>query len=525
MKIVIKLFVYLTICISNICAQQIDSLLTEYARNGKENGIKANFNGVVLIAKGNDIVFNKAYGYSDFETEKELSVKDKFLIGSVTKPIVAYLILKQVERGKIKLEQNISNFLPRFDSDKGDEITIRMLLNHTSGLPHYSGLMPYVENKETFLKSAISTGDYVSLISKVGLINIPGEKYQYSSLGYVLLGAILEKITEQSFSEIVKKELNQDMELKNLGFVKDMSIDIVKDYKIENSSYKEFPNRHQSNTFSTGGLYANSTDLFRFFNKLRNRTILNIELTEKMFNENKNGYALGLYRNDPELLRYIPSARYFSHGGSVNEFSSYVMLNDDGTAILILTNTRPLNLLKLLANTYRAYKGKNLSISNRVILPSLKNVSRFNEENGVQGVMEYHKKMSENAGFPIYPSANYIEKMVKIHRNKTNVHAIDNLVDFMASKNNPNAEDMLNKLAYLLFKIDKIKAEKYFSKAVKLFPNSANAWDSLGEFYEKTNKPKKAKTAYQKAVKLSQKHHLENQKLFTKNLNRIKNEM
>lgn len=501
-------------------AQNVDNLISLYAKQGKEKGIKANFNGVVLIAKNNEIVFNKAYGYSNFETKKTLNVADKFLIGSVTKPIVAYLVLKQVERGKIKLDQNITDFLPEYDHKKGKKITVRMLLNHTSGIPHYAGLLPHVKSKEDFFKSAISTKDYVTLINKVGLINIPGEKHQYSSLGYILLGAILEKVTELPFSEIIRKELNQDLGLKNLGFTTDTSTGIVKDYVIKGENYKEFPNRHQSNTLSTGGLYANSTDLFTFFNKLRNSEILKTKFTRKMFDENNYVYSLGLYRNDAELLRYIPSARYFSHGGSVNQFSSYVMLNDDGTTIIVLTNTRPLHLIKFIANIYRTYKGEDLSTLSRVILPSLKNVPHFNEENGIEGVINYHKRMSENAGFPVYPSASYLVKLVKIHRNRINTKSVDKLIDLMTVKDNPHAEDTLNRLAYLLLKIDQNKAEKYFKKAVKLFPKSANAWDSLGEYYEMSNNIEQAKTAYKKAVTLSHKFDLENQELYLKNLKR-----
>lgn len=525
MRKILDFIAFLIIVTSTVHGQNIDQLLTDYTNDGKAKGIRENFNGVVLIAKDNNIVFNKAYGYSDFESKKELSVNDKFLIGSVTKPIVAYLTLKQVEYGNIKLDQPISDLLPNFDYEKGKKITVRMLMNHTSGIPHYSGVLPYVESRKEFLKSAISTDDYVSLISKIGLLSIPGKKYHYSSLGYILLGAILEKVTKQSFSEIVKKEINQKLGLKNLGFVSDISKHIVKDYKIKDGNYKEFPNRHQSNVFTAGGLHANSIDLFRFFNRLKKGDILNSELKEEMFKENTNGYALGLHRNEPEVLRYIPSARYFSHGGSVNDFSSYVMVNDDGTTIIILTNTAPLNRLKLLTNIYRTYKGEDLSISNRVILPSLKNVSRFEEENGIDGVIQYQQVMTKNAGFPVYPSANYILKMVKIHRNKINVEAIDSLIETMTRKENPNAENTLNRLGYLLLKIDSKKAGHYFKKATKLFPKSANAWDSFGEYNEKNNKKKLAKIAYKKAVNLAEKYHLENLNLYKKNLKRIKDEL
>jgi len=111
-----------------------------------------------------------------------------------------------------------------------------------------------------------------------------------------------------------------------------------------------------------------------------------------------------------------------------------------------------------------------------------------------------------------------------MHRNTINVNEVDTLIGTMI-KGNPNAEDLINRLAYLYLKVDKVKAVRYFKKAVELFPNAPNAWDGLGEYYEKNNDFINAKKAYSKAVDLAELYSQKNLKVYRENLNRIKNEM
>ncbi|WP_350292727.1 serine hydrolase domain-containing protein [uncultured Croceitalea sp.] len=523
---IFKIITIWVLSFASVDAQNVDSLLTEYSTNGRTNGIKENFNGVVLIANHNSIVFSKAYGYSNLEAKNGLKTDDKFLIGSVTKPIVALLVLKEVEKGSIKLNQSITEFLPYFDKKKGGNITIHNLLSHTGGISHYNGLVPFIESQEAFFESIFTPDEYSQLINKTGLVSIPNEKFNYSSLGYILLGAILEKVTNKTFSELIESEIAKPLALKNTGFSDNNFIEqnLVKNYKVKKSRYREFSNRNQSNTYTAGGIHSNAKDLFSIVNALKNEKLLNKELTEKIFTPILNGYSYGWFRNDPEVLRYIPKARFYAHGGRVNNYSSYIMLNDDGTTIIMLSNTTPLNPWKLISNTYRAYKKENLNKSNRVILPSLKDFSSFNEEGGKIAVKDYQKVMSKNASYPIFPSSSYLIKMVNIHKDKNGSAEIEHLLDSMTVKENPKSEDLLNRLAYLFLEIDSSKSKKYFMKATEMFPKSANAWDGLGEYYETIKDTKKAKKAYKKAVTLSKKYCLANKDLFIKNLERVTNE-
>ena len=526
MKTIIKLIVCITISVSGLHAQNIDSLLTEYTQNGKANGIRANFNGVVLLAKNDKIVFHKAYGYSDFESETKLTLDSKFLIGSFTKPIVAYLIMKQVEEGAIRLDQPITDFLPYLDKKKGKHLTIHRLLSHTSGLSHYNGIAPLFTNRAEFFNAEFTPKEYALLIDSIGLEKIPGTHYNYSSLGYILLGAVLEEITDQSFSELIESYISRPLKLEGIGFRDNdyLNTNIVKSYKFEEGAYKISPNRHQSNTYTAGGAHANAKSLFLWTQAVLHNKLLSKSLTRKMFTPNLNGYAYGWVRNDSEILRYIPHARFYAHGGRVNSYSSYVMVNDDGTTIIMLSNTLPLHPWKLVSDIYRTYKNEDVTKSSRVILPSLRNHEKFEEEGGIKGVINYKNILSENAGYPIYPPANYLTKLVQMHRNTINVNEVDTLIGTMI-KGNPNAEDLINKLAYLYLKVDKVKAVRYFKKAVALFPNAPNAWDGLGEYYEKNNDFINAKKAYSKAVDLAELYSQKNLKVYQENLNRIKDEM
>ena len=130
----------LFLLVNTLHAQQLDAFVQQYTTQGKWLGIRSNFNGVVLVAKNDKIILNKAFGFANFKTKESLTKDSKFLIGSLTKPYVALLILQQVQKGTIKLQQPITDFLPYINKEKGKLITIHRLLANTSGIPHYGGL-------------------------------------------------------------------------------------------------------------------------------------------------------------------------------------------------------------------------------------------------------------------------------------------------------------------------------------------------------------------------------------------------
>jgi len=505
-------------------AQQLEAFVQQYSTQGKALGIRANLNGVVLVAKNNNIILNKAYGFASLNPKQPLSTDSKFLIGSVTKPFVALLILQQVAKGSIKLHQPVTDFLPYIDKEKGKHITIHRLLAHTSGIPHYDGLRGHIKSMRAFSSKKMTPTEYGELINKTGLSAIPGSKYQYSSLGYVLLGAVLEKVTGMSFAQLLETDIAKPLHLKNTGFGDNAFLqdEIVKNYRFTKGKYTENTNRDQSNTYTAGGMHSTAKELFLWSQALQNSSLLKKRYTKKLFTKNANGYTYGWMRNDQEILKYIPQAQFYGHSGSVNIFTSYVFLGDDGTTIIVLSNAGRIQPYKLVADIYRKLQQEDLSKSTRIIVPGFRSKAQFFKEGGYAGIRNYHKVLSKSAGFPIFPSGGYLQRVIRMHiKEKMDTAPLEKVLH-SSIKKNQDAEDMLNRAAYEFAKTDAAKALYYFTLNTKHFKNSANAWDSLGEFYEKQQQPTKAKKAYEQAVTLAHTYFHSNTASFQKHLARVK---
>ena len=146
------------------------------------------FNGTVLVSKGDDIIFEKAYGYANFEWDIKNTIDTKYRIASVTKPFTAMLIMQLVQEGKIKLDAPITQYLKDYRKDTGDKITIHHLLNHTSGIPDFLRLR---EIREISGKNPYSVEEFVTKFCSEDLDFSPGTQWRYSNSGYTILGHIM----------------------------------------------------------------------------------------------------------------------------------------------------------------------------------------------------------------------------------------------------------------------------------------------------------------------------------------------
>ena len=139
------------------------------------------------------------------ESEK-ITSKTPFAIGSISKSLTALAIVKLIEDKKIKLEDSVQQHLPWFklkDSQISSSITIQHLLTHTSGINTYEGLL--ISDKQS--KSSTALKENVMRLSNVKLTALPGEKYQYSNANYIVLGALIEEITNDTYSSYMEKHV------------------------------------------------------------------------------------------------------------------------------------------------------------------------------------------------------------------------------------------------------------------------------------------------------------------------------
>jgi len=158
----------------------------------------ASFEGVILVAEGNKIVYRKAFGKASYELNVPMTVDTRFRIASLTKDITKAAIGRLADRGLVSLDAHLSDYLPSFPN--GDRITIRELLDNRSGVRHTNELAWMDMSKPMELPEILAH------LAKEPLDFEPGTKYHYSNGGYALLAAVIEKVSGKSYEAFVRDE-------------------------------------------------------------------------------------------------------------------------------------------------------------------------------------------------------------------------------------------------------------------------------------------------------------------------------
>ncbi|WP_237487840.1 serine hydrolase domain-containing protein [Hufsiella arboris] len=180
--------------------QRIDAFMKELHRTRA-------FNGNVLVAKKGKILYENAIGWADYLHRDSLKLGSQFELASVSKTMTATAILMLMERGKLKLDQNVKDFFPDFPYDG---ITIKLLLTHRSGLMNYVYFVDNIWKKNhKDERKGITNMDVMNLIAeyKPAPYTQPNRVFHYNNSNFMILGAIIEKVTGKSYAEFMKENV------------------------------------------------------------------------------------------------------------------------------------------------------------------------------------------------------------------------------------------------------------------------------------------------------------------------------
>lgn len=291
--------------------QQLDSLLSKEFKP-TEPGCE------ILVAKGGQVIYKKAFGSADLELNVPISPDMVFKLASITKQFTAVAILQLAEQGKISLQDSLQKFIPDFPS-KGYTITIENLLTHTSGIRDYMQIdYPnlYMERWDFTPKQLIDSFKNYLLEFE------PGTKYSYSNSGYYLLGYIIEKVSGKSYQSYVQNEILNPLGLNHTYFDSAGIIipNRVKGYRKEGTVFKNADYWSPTIAYAAGGLLSNTEDLFKWFKGLLSYKVLKKETLEKVFApfKLKDGsaisYGYGWY------IQSLSNIKSIEHGGKMNGF-------------------------------------------------------------------------------------------------------------------------------------------------------------------------------------------------------------
>lgn len=228
------------------------------------------FSGVVLVAKGDQIILQKGYGMANREFGILNGENTRFQIGSITKAFTGILIVKMVEEGLIDLDKTISDYLPYYPEETGKKITINNLLSCTSGIPHHYQAVPdfFISHDHYFHNPK----ELLSLFWNVPLKNEPGEKFTYSSPGFYILGAILQQVTKKSYAELLQEYIFKPLGMKNTFVENNRTTDVnmatgyIRGLSGPVKTYAE----DKSTALAAGDLVSSANDLFLWQKTLSN---------------------------------------------------------------------------------------------------------------------------------------------------------------------------------------------------------------------------------------------------------------
>ncbi|MBZ4222350.1 beta-lactamase family protein [Bacillus wiedmannii] len=296
----------------------------------------------VAIVHNKDVFFTKTMGITG-ETEKKVTSKTPFVIGSISKSLTALAIVKLIEDKKIKLEDPVQRYLPWFklkDSQISSTITIQHLLTHTSGISTYEGLA--LSDKQS--KNSTALKENVMKLSNIKLTAPPGEKYQYSNANYIVLGALIEGVTNESYSSYMEKHIFQPLNMNGAAASKETAYE--KGYLTGYQSWFGIPRKSVVSYDNAGAPYgyitANLEDMIQYIMFL-NRP----EDDQFLKQENMDLYLSPLYKINSEksygfglrTTNINESDTMIWHSGSTPDARAEIfILNKSGWGGVILTN-------------------------------------------------------------------------------------------------------------------------------------------------------------------------------------------
>ena len=335
MRILYNILLITILSVGTLNAQpinnKIDSILNDFYNKGM-------FNGSALVSMNGKIVYKSAFGLANFEYKIPNKHDTKFEIGSCTKQFTVIIIMMLKEKGQIRLDGKITDYLPEYPAEKGDRITIHHLLSHTSGIPEYIEL----PEMECLLFRENMPTEIMKVFWNLDLDFEPGSELRYSNSNFFILGAIIEKIMGKSYAEVLQKNIFNPLGMTNTGVTQ--VTEILKDkaygYIKLDDTLTVAPCWNTSGAFSAGNIYSTVEDLFKWQLALLSNRLIKKESFEIMLTLNFSRYGYGfaiLNRTHKDGSKYT----LFGHEGEIPGFRSLInIVKEDNSSVILLDNNQ-----------------------------------------------------------------------------------------------------------------------------------------------------------------------------------------
>lgn len=409
------------------------------------------FSGIILIAQNGDPIYHKAFGLANREQQVANTTTTLFDIGSMNKTFTSIVIKQLIDEGKLAYDSKLTGYIAGFEAPDADQITVEHLLNHESGFGDY-----HDRNYFELPKTERTLQKIVERAKKMPLFFPPGEEQEYSNTGYVLLGAIIEKVSGKSYFDNVAERIVRPLGLKNTYL---QNLELYKDRLAHGYYYTPLGELVKNETLQDepnpdGGFLSTTEDVMTFYRSYYYDDLL--------LNEH-------IKSDDPyfQQLAQLPSGKAPMTAGGFEGFNTamFQILSDDISIIVFANMDEPV-AEHIAMDILNIIRGQAPSTPQ---LPAVQNVRIAYQKKGKAYVRQNFEALTEN------------------------FHPAD------------PKDWILNALgySYVMEKNDLETAIELFQLNTELFPQVANCWDSYGEALLQKGDKAGALAAYKKALAIN----------------------
>jgi CubicO group peptidase (beta-lactamase class C family) len=314
----------------------------------------------VLVARGDRVLLHKGYGFADLGLEAPATAETVYHVVGPMLPFTGIAVMQQVERGRLSLDDDISKFIPEFPL-QGHHVTIRQLLNHTSGIVDYHYLGDPIEATSRQPKAL---DEVMALYAGKDWVNEPGKKWDWSISGFQLLVTIVERVTGQSFADYVQQNIFKPAGVKNTTYCDDFTLTrgLAHAYRKVGSSY--VPANENGMAYNADLRFCSTVgDLLQLWRAINGKNLVRPETFKLM--TTAEGAAAHMSAQDPKaqygfamILNHEEDHRRIGQHGSLLGYSgSLYDFPEDQLTIVVLTNTEDQNAYAVTRALGRAILG------------------------------------------------------------------------------------------------------------------------------------------------------------------------
>ncbi|MEL6251066.1 MAG: serine hydrolase [Bacteroidota bacterium] len=374
--------------------QKIDDLLAK----ANEKGI---FHGTVLIAKGGKVAYTGAYGLSNIEPETPMKVENIFRLASVSKQFTCMTIMMLKEEGKLDYDQDVKDFIPELPYEG---ITLRHLMNHTSGIPSYESLFDNkwkTELKDDDPKKFIEGNEHMLSFlveHKPERHFAPGEKWEYSNTAYLCLAIVTERVSGIPFADFAKQRIFDPLEMSNTSFYNfvpgpdpNMPLRAFGFTKGLGGKLRYNDSHYLNPVKGDGGVFSTVEDLFKWDRALYTEKLVKKESLEEAFTPGKlaNGEAHD-YGFGWSIGESLSGKKTVSHGGGWVGFRTFIHREIEEDHTIIFLSNHSSNYMEAIL-----YQLKNILHDRSYIIPKEMTAEKIGKTYFHEGVEAGMKKYEE----------------------------------------------------------------------------------------------------------------------------------